>query len=63
MKRVFCTVFILLSVLNIQAQVFEMRYLTKDSKADGFTDFHGEKEWYDTDTRVSLLNADRKSVV
>ncbi len=43
------------AALDAGAQVFEMRYLTKDPAADGFTDFHGEKEWYDTDTRVSLL--------
>lgn len=42
---------------DLGAQMFEMRYLTKDPKADGFTDFHGEKEWYDTDTRVALLNS------
>ena len=43
------------AALDAGAQVFEMRYLTKDPAADGFTDFHGEKEWYDTDARVSLL--------
>ena len=57
MNKVICTLFFLLSVLKIQAQVFEMRYLTNDPKANGFTDFHGEKEWYDTDTRVALLNS------
>ena len=35
---------------------FEMRYFTKDPKADGSTDFHGETEWLDTDQRVDLLN-------
>ena len=55
MKRVICALFFGLSVLNIQAQVFEMRYLTNDPKADGFTDFHGEKEWYDTETNSGTL--------
>ena len=57
MRRTVSLLFLLLYACFVQAQVFEMRYLTKDPKADGFTDFHGEKEWYDTDTRVALLNS------
>lgn len=38
-----------------QMTTFEMRYLTKDSKADGVTDFHGETEWLDTEGRVEAL--------
>lgn len=57
MRRTVSLLFLLLYACFAQAQVFEMRYLTKDPKADGFTDFHGEKEWYDTDTRVALLNS------
>ena len=34
---------------------FEMRYFTKDAKADGVTDFHGETEWFDTEGRVDVL--------
>ena len=57
MKRAILSLTLLLSVLTMQAQVFEMRYLTSDPAANGFTDFHGEKEWYDTNTRVELLDA------
>lgn len=39
-----------------QVTTFEMRYLTKDPKADGVTDFHGETEWLDTEGRVQALN-------
>lgn len=45
-----------MTALNVDAQVFEMRYLTNDPAADGFTDFHGEKEWYDTYMRVVILS-------
>lgn len=38
-----------------QVTTFEMRYLTKDPKANGVTDFHGETEWLDTEGRVDAL--------
>ena len=57
MNKVICTLFFLLSVLKIQAQVFEMRYFTKDKEASGVTDFHGPAEWLDTDQRVAMLNS------
>ncbi|MCR6504120.1 hypothetical protein [Bacteroides muris (ex Fokt et al. 2023)] len=37
-----------ISALPAKAQnsaTVEMRYFTSDAKADGDTDFHGEKEW------------------
>lgn len=37
------------------ATTFEMRYFTRDAKADGVTDFHGETEWFTTEQRVEML--------
>lgn len=46
--------------LNLSAQplsgTFEMRYFTRDTKADGETDFKGETEWLSTPGRVNFLN-------
>ncbi len=33
-----------------------MRYFTRDEKANGVTDFHGETEWLDTEERIELLS-------
>ena len=38
------------------SQVFEARYFTDDSKANGETDFKGETDWMNTDDRVAFLN-------
>lgn len=35
---------------------FEMRYYTNDAKANGESDFSGEKEVYDTEKRIEYLN-------
>lgn len=35
---------------------FELRYFTKDAKANGETDFKGETEYFDTEQRVEYLN-------
>lgn len=40
-----------------QSSTFEMRYFTKDARANGETDFKGETEWMDTEQRISSLNA------
>lgn len=44
--------------LSAQQQVttFEMRHFSKDAKANGVTDFHGETEVFDTEQRVEALN-------
>ncbi len=59
-SRIVLFLLALMAVLPAGAQqkqtTFEMRYFTKDPKADGSTDFHGETEWLDTDQRVDLLN-------
>lgn len=39
------------------SSTFEMRYFTKDTRANGETDFKGETEWMDTEQRISSLNA------
>lgn len=45
--------------LSVHAQeavtTFEMRHITSNKKADGETDFHGDKEWMTLDQRVSFL--------
>ena len=59
MKKFLLAVGLTCSSLGIYAQqvtTFEMRYLTRDAKADGVTDFHGENEWFDTEKRVEVLN-------
>lgn len=38
------------------SSTFEMRYFTKDSRANGETDFKGETAWMDTEQRVVSLN-------
>lgn len=38
------------------SRTFEIRYFTKDEKANGETDFKGESEWFDTEQRVDFLN-------
>ena len=58
MRRVIQFLFAAFLAAGLNAQnvtTFEMRYLTKDSKADGITDFHGDTEWYDTEQRVDVL--------
>ena len=58
MRRVVQILFAALLAAGLNAQnvtTFEMRYLTKDPKADGITDFHGETEWFDTEQRVDAL--------
>ena len=58
MRRVILILFAALLSTGLHAQnvtTFEMRYLTKDSKANGVTDFHGETEWFDTEQRVAML--------
>lgn len=58
MRRVVSVLFAAFLVSSLDAQqvsTFEMRYLTKDPKADGITDFHGETEWFDTGQRVAML--------
>ncbi len=49
----------LLSVQRLAAQesnTFEMRYFTRDERANGLTDFHGETEWMDLEGRIDMLN-------
>ncbi|MBP5486469.1 MAG: glycosyl hydrolase family 2 [Bacteroidales bacterium] len=58
MRRVIQILFAAFLAAGLNAQnvtTFEMRYLTKDPKADGITDFHGDKEWFDTEQRVDVL--------
>ena len=58
-NRIALFLFAWMAVLPAGAQhqtTFEMRYFTKDPKADGSTDFHGETEWLDIGQRVDLLN-------
>lgn len=59
-KRIFLSATLLLGAaacLSAQGgRTFEMRWFTRDARADGVTDFHGETEWFDTDTRVDALN-------
>jgi hypothetical protein len=58
MRRVIQFLFAAFLAAGLHAQnvtTFEMRYLTKDSKADGVTDFHGDTEWFDTEQRVDVL--------
>jgi len=40
---------------QLGTKTFELRYFTEDSKADGATDFKGEKEWMKTDQRIRFL--------
>ena len=50
---------VLLSVQRLAAQesnTFEMRYFTRDERANGLTDFHGETEWMDLEGRIDMLN-------
>ena len=57
-RQIFLATVCLLNVILLNAQqvrTFEMRYITRDAKADGVTDFHGETEWLDTDRRVEML--------
>ena len=59
MKKTFLYILALSAAFGANAQTsstFEMRYLTKDAKADGVTDFHGQTEWLDTPQRVSVLS-------
>lgn len=60
MRRVVQILFATFLAAGLHAQTvttFEMRYLTKDPKADGVTDFHGETEWFDTEQRVAVLGS------
>lgn len=59
MKKVLLAIILCFASFAVYAQqvtTFEMRYMTRDAKADGVTDFHGENEWFDTDRRVEVLN-------
>ena len=59
-ERLFCCLLLPLSFLMAQAQhikTFEARYFTKDPRADGVTDLHGETEIFDNEQRVAFLNA------
>ncbi len=38
------------------SQIFELRHFTDDPKANGETDFKGEKDWMKTEDRVRFLN-------
>ena len=54
----FCA-FLFWPVLRVTSQEstsFEMRYFTRDAKADGSTDLHGETEWMSLEERISFLN-------
>ena len=58
MKFRFILLFALSCILTAGAQeftTFDMRWLTKDAKANGVTDFHGETEWLNTEQRVEVL--------
>jgi len=50
---------LLLCALNLGAQpfssTFEIRYFTKDTKANGETDFKGETEWLNLNQRILFL--------
>ncbi|MBO4642438.1 MAG: glycosyl hydrolase family 2 [Bacteroidaceae bacterium] len=39
-----------------ESSSFEMRYFTRDVKANGVTDFHGETEWLSLEQRMEALN-------
>lgn len=56
--------FLLLSLAVVPAAIyaqqvttFEARYFSKDPKADGVTDLHGETEIFDNEQRVAFLNS------
>ncbi len=54
---VFFALFVLcINGIAQSSSTFELRYFTSDTKANGETDFKGEKEWFDTEERVSFLN-------
>ena len=58
MKNKLILLFMLSGILTAGAQeftTFDMRWLTKDAKANGVTDFHGETEWLNTEQRVEVL--------
>ena len=44
-------------ILAQQVTTFESRYFSKDPKANGVTDLHGETEIFDIDQRVAFLNS------
>jgi len=51
------SVFLSPFIYGQQSSTFEMRYFTKDARANGETDFKGDTEWMDTEQRISSLNA------
>lgn len=51
----FCLMSLGLAAMAQPSTTFEMRYFTSDPAADGVTDFHGETEWLDTESRVEML--------
>lgn len=58
MKYRFLLLVLLSGILTAEAydyKTFDMRWLTKDAKANGVTDFHGETEWLNTEQRVEVL--------
>lgn len=59
MKKLIIYSLLLSGIATVSAEeykTFDMRWLTKDAKANGVTDFHGETEWLNTDQRVEVLN-------
>ena len=58
--KLFLLLSLALASANLYAQnvtSFEARYFTKDPKANGVTDLHGETEIFDIDQRVAFLNS------
>jgi hypothetical protein len=60
MKAILLQLFLVLFNFSASSQTtsstFELRYFTKDPKANGETDFKGETEWMNTDQRIHFLN-------
>ena len=59
-KGFICCLSLSLSLLAVRAQpvtTFEARYFSRDPKADGITDLHGETEVFDIDQRLAFLNS------
>lgn len=59
MKQLAFLITLAFSVITANAQktskLFEMRYFTPDTKANGQTDYRGGDEWLDTEERISFL--------
>ena len=58
--KLFCLLSCVYLINNLNAQTlsksFELRYFTKDAKANGETDFKGETEYFNTEQRVEYLS-------